>query len=79
MKQEAVPPLLLEQVFSEGFLQLVIVSQDLHFNAHVPDKLRNRIIIEAFMLNDNAQLCIHESNLQAFYMSFILKIRANTI
>ena len=54
MKQEAVPPLLLEQVFSEGFLQLVIVSQDLHFNAHVPDKLRNRIIIEAFILNDNA-------------------------
>ena len=65
MKQEAVPPLLLEQVFSEGFLQLEIVLQDLHFNAHVPDKLRNRIIIETFILNDNAQLCIHENNFQA--------------
>ena len=59
--------------------QPLLSLQYLQVNAHDPDKLRSTITNEAFILNDNAQLRIHESNLQAFNMSFILKIRANTI
>ena len=77
VKQEVLPP---GQDFSADELaQEVTVLQLLHVSAHDPDTLRSTITNEAFILNDNVQLCIHESNLQAFNMSFILKIRANTI
>ena len=59
--------------------QPLLSLQYLQVNAHDPDKLRSTITNEAFILNDKAQLRIHESNLQAFNMSFILKIKANTI
>ena len=79
MKQEAVPPLSLLQVLSVKLEQPLLLLQYLQVNAHDPDKKRSTITIEAFILKDNAQLPKYESNLQAFYMCFILKIRANTI